>query len=93
MARTNRNRSAVPKDWTVRDNGRLYHNGNDEWGRKLCETGVPRPKYRRSQYRCEQTWARRQDNRKYRNWANHLTRTGNWDDIVPQTRTSGWLSW
>ena len=72
-----------------------YHNGNDCWGNDLWENdnNFRMPKYRRSFYRCEQTWARRMDNRRYRNWANHLTRTGKWEDILPQTRTSGWLSW
>lgn len=67
MARTQRNRSSLPKGWTVRDDGMPYHNGNDCWGNALWE----------------------KDN----NWANHLTRTGKWEDILPQTRTSGWLSW
>ena len=90
MARTKRNKATVPAGWSVRDDGCLYHNGNNVWGR----TGnLNMPKYRRSVYRCEQTWARRMDNRRYRHWANHLTRTGRWEDIFPQTRTSGWLSW
>ena len=90
MARTKRNKSSVPAGWTVRDDGCPYHDNTDRWGREGGETV---PQYRRRIYRCEQTWARRRDNRRYRNWANHLTRTGKWEDIFPQTRTSGWLSW
>lgn len=90
MARTKRNRSTIPDGWTVRDDGYPYYHGKDRWGRA---GDVEMPKYRRSLYRCEQTWARRMDNQKYRNKTKHLVRMGKWDDIIPQTRTSGWLSW
>lgn len=93
MASTTRNKKTLPKGWTVRDSGTPYRNGNDAWGRKAGGGSSTTPKYRRSSYRCEQTGERREDNRRYRNKAKNLTRTGNWDDIAPPTRTSGWLSW
>lgn len=95
MARTTRNKNTVPVGWTVRDDGMPYHNGNDVWGNKLWEENPHYrvPKYRRSYYRCERTGARRSFNRTYRAQTNHLVRTGRWEDILPPTRTSGWLSW
>jgi len=95
MARTFRNKTTLPVGWAVRDDGRLYHNGNDVWGQALLkeDSSFSLPEYRRNFDRCEQTWARRQSNRHYRNQMNHLVRTGRWEDISLPTRTSGWLSW
>jgi hypothetical protein len=90
MAHTFRNKNTVPVGWTVRDNGLSYLNGNDVMGRN---TSTRPPKYRRSFYRCEQTSERRNYNRTYRAKTNHLVRIGRWDDILPPTGTSGWLSW
>ena len=96
MARTFRNKSTLPVGWTVRDDGMPYRNGNDLFGNSLYDE-VSRnrtsPKYRRPRYRCERTGARRQYNWTYRAKTNHLTRVGRWEDILPPTRTSGWLTW
>ncbi len=98
MARTFRNRHTVAPGWSVRDNGTAYYKnspwGRDSWGPN--EEFWDRweiPKYRRSIYRCETGWVRRQYNRLYRAKTNHLLRTDRWEDILPPRGTCGWLSW
>ena len=95
MARTFRNKSTIAHGWTVRDDKRPYRLGNDRWGRdhRHEDPECRAPKYRRSLYRCETTWERRNHNGRYRAQVRNLLRVERWDDILPPHRTSGWLSW
>lgn len=95
MSRTTRNRKSIPHDWTVRDNGRPYRNGNGLFGNDLFEKQgyVHKPRYRRHWSRCEITKNRRIHYQQYRARTNHLVRTGRWEDILPPKRTEGRLTW
>lgn len=109
MSRTFRNRHTIPKGWVVRDDGNPYLDGHDRYGRKAIEEYERKiqyhnkyfshlytpqvPKYRRSLYRCEVGWIRTIWYRKYRRRSNLQVRNWQWDEILPPTRTSGWLTW
>ena len=95
MSRTYRHRHALPRDWTVRDDGCLWYKGVDRWGDTWRdeEPGRELPDYRGSYYNKERTDIRRWWNRLHRAKVRNLIRKGRYEGVQAPRRTSGWLSW
>lgn len=109
MSRTYRNRHSVPKGWTVRDDGREYHESAptrkaqreqlEEW---RVQTGRSHarecPNYYPPSYRTRWT---RKELKKYRkaHYVRYRAQVKNrmaheeWDRIPRFRRTGGWLTW
>lgn len=104
MSRTYRNKNTVPKDWTVRDDGYPYYNGDDKFGEehlKLplphpdwnCYLSKPEPRFRSRWMSKETAITRYYQERTYRAKIRHLIHHERYDDIVDPTGTCGWDSW
>jgi hypothetical protein len=105
MARTYRNRHAVPKGAVVRDDGDIYfpccpnkQARRESWRRFYgdrcrCNQWDRYQAYRRHYYRTERKAERKAHYRSYRAKVKDRMRHEDWEGIPRFRRTSGWLTW
>lgn len=103
MARTYRNRHAVPHGWVVRDDGLVYNNDccarkqiwETRWRRgERCACGqYPIREFRSHVYRKERKAERKAHYRSYRSKVKDRMRHEDWENLPRYRRTSGWLTW
>jgi hypothetical protein len=106
MARTYRNRHAVPHGYVVRDGGTLFYPSccpNKEAQRASWRARYPdrcpcHPRwdqvcFRRGIYRKELKKYRKPHYRQYRAKMKDRMRHERWEEVIPYRRTSGWLTW
>lgn len=109
MSRTYRNRHSVPHGWTVRDDGREYHQSaptrKAQWkqwvdwldlGNGRNSHNCPNyypPPFRSWWTRKEKKCYRKEHFRQYRAKVKDRMRHEDWENIPRFRRTSGWLTW